>query len=193
MSKPDLENIITSPEAEVFLQMVTRDFYSNSYIGLWIFEVIGREWDEMRAWAEDLKQEINPQTCTWTLPIWEWVYGIPTDTSLTFEYRRQRLLTKIITAKPINPEVIRRGAAALIGTSPESIIIDPNKGPYQFEITVHTTDKSLPYDRLPPYIYDIKPAHLRVNYNVKADPCKNLYCGLLPQIKGNITVYGKEV
>ena len=78
MSKPDLD-IIHSPEAETFLRMVTKGFYDNSYIGLWMYEVIGREWDEMRAWAEGLKTEINPQTCTWSVAIWEWVYGIESD------------------------------------------------------------------------------------------------------------------
>ena len=34
---------------------MTKGFYSNSYTGLWIYEVIGREWDEMRAWAEGMK------------------------------------------------------------------------------------------------------------------------------------------
>lgn len=34
MSKPDLDIIIQSPEAETFLGMVTKGFYSNSYTGL---------------------------------------------------------------------------------------------------------------------------------------------------------------
>ena len=57
MSKPDLDTIIQSPEAETFLGMVTKGFYSNSYTGLWMYEVIGREWDEMRGWAEELQNE----------------------------------------------------------------------------------------------------------------------------------------
>ena len=89
MSKPDLDTIIQSPEAETFLGMVTKGFYSNSYTGLWMYEVIGREWDEMRGWAEELQNEIHPQTCTWSVAIWEWVYGIEPDETLPLEYRRQ--------------------------------------------------------------------------------------------------------
>ena len=68
MSKPEL-NIIHSPEAETFLRMVTKGFYDRSYIGLWLFEVMGREWDEMRSWSENLKSEIFVQTCTWSIGI----------------------------------------------------------------------------------------------------------------------------
>lgn len=161
MAKPDREDIITSPEAETFLQMVTKDFYNNSYIGLWIYEAIGREWDEMREWAEGLKKEIHPQICTWSIPIWEWVYGFPTDETLPLEYRRQRILAKIVGAKPINPEVIRRGVAALIGATPEDVEVDPMAGPYRFDVIIHPTGAPFPYNRIEPYIREIKPSHLR--------------------------------
>lgn len=92
MSKPELD-IIHSPEAETFLQMVTKGFYDRSYIGLWIYEVIGREWDELRRWSEGMRTEIHPQTCTWSIAVWEWVYGFG-DENMTLPLRRQRLLQK---------------------------------------------------------------------------------------------------
>lgn len=156
MSKPDLD-IIHSPEAETFLRMVTKGFYDNSYIGLWMYEVIGREWDEMRAWAEGMKIEINPQTCTWSVAIWEWVYGIESDETLKLEYRRQRILAKILGTKPINPEVIRRGVAALTGAEVE---VEDFSGPYRFDVVMHPTEAPLPYAKVFRYIREIKPAHL---------------------------------
>lgn len=161
MSKPDLDNIITSQEAEAFLQMVTKGFYSNSFMGLWIYEVIGREWDEMRAWAEGMKEEIHPQTCTWSIPIWEWVYGFEPGDTMQLEYRRQRILAKIVAVKPINPEIIRRGVAALIGAEPENVEVDSKAGPYRFDVIIHPTDAPFPYNRIAPYIREIKPSHLR--------------------------------
>ena len=88
MSKPDMDTIIKSPEAKMFLRMVTKDFYNNSYLGLWMYEVIGREWDEMREWAEELKAEIYPQTCTWSIDIWEWIYGRESNDCLPLDDRR---------------------------------------------------------------------------------------------------------
>ncbi len=167
MSKPDLDNIITSPEAETFLQMVTKGFYSNSFMGLWIYEVIGREWDEMRALAEGMKEEINPQTCTWSIPIWEWVYGFEAVDTMQLECRRQRILAKIVAVKPINPEMIRRGVAALIGADPENVEVDPKAGPYRFDVIIHPTDAPFPYNRIALYIREIKPSHLRFEAEVQ--------------------------
>lgn len=168
MSRPDLEQqIITSAEAEAFLRMVTKGFYNQSFTGLWIYEVIGREWDEMRAWAEGLKEEINPQTCTWSVPIWEWVYGIEPDESLGLDFRRQRLLAKITTARPINPEVIRRGVAALVGASVDAVEVNDFVGPYRFEVIIHPQGTPLPYNRINPYIRGIKPSHLRFEADIE--------------------------
>lgn len=159
MSRPDLEGIIRSPSAETFLRMVTKGFYDNSYIGLWMYEVIGREWDEMRKWAEGLKDEINPQTCTWSIGIWEWVYGIKTDEALQLEYRRQRILAKILGTKPVNPEVIRRGVARITGCD---VDITDFAGPYRFALKIHMQEDGdvLPYGLVREYIRVVKPSHL---------------------------------
>jgi len=80
-----------------------------------MYEVIGREWDELREWSEGMRTEIHPQTCTWSIPVWEWVYGFEPDESLTLEDRRRRVLSKVFGVKPINPESIRRGVSAVAG------------------------------------------------------------------------------
>lgn len=159
MSRSDLEGIIRSPSAETFLRMVTKGFYDNSYIGLWMYEAIGREWDEMRKWAEGLKDEINPQTCTWSIGIWEWVYGIETDEALQLEYRRQRILAKILWTKPVNPEVIRRGVVKITGCD---VDITDFAGPYRFALKIHMQEdgETLPYGLVREYIQTVKPSHL---------------------------------
>lgn len=200
MSKPDLDTIIQSPEAETFLGMVTKGFYSNSYTGLWIYEVIGREWDEMREWAEGLQNEIHPQTCTWSVPIWEWVYGIEPDETLPLAYRRQRILSKIVGVKPINPEVIRRGVTALIGGADGEVEVNDFVGPYRFEVILHPSGKNpLNYAKIFTYIREIKPSHLafeaaietKVDITIEVDTSWNLVgfgltnqypCGTRPNI-----------
>lgn len=200
MSKPDLDIIIQSPEAETFLGMVTKGFYSNSYTGLWIYEVIGREWDEMREWAEGLQDEIHPQTCTWSVPIWEWVYGIEPDETLPLAYRRQRILSKIVGVKPINPEVIRRGVTALIGGTDGEVEVNDFVEPYRFEVILHPSGKNpLNYAKIFTYIREIKPSHLafeaaietKVDITIEVDTSWNLVgfgltnqypCGTRPNI-----------
>lgn len=200
MSKPDLDTIIQSPEAEAFLGMVTKGFYGNSYTGLWMYEVIGREWDEMRRWAEGLQDEIHPQTCTWSVAIWEWVYGIEPDETLPLEYRRQRILSKIVGVKPINPEVIRRGVTALIGGADGEVEVNDFVGPYRFEVILHPSGKNpLNYAKIFTYIREIKPSHLafeaaietKVDITIEVDTSWNLVgfgltnqypCGTRPNI-----------
>lgn len=180
MFRPDLEQqIITSEEAKAFLQMVTKGFYNQSFTGLWIYEVIGREWDEMRAWAEGLQNEVAPQTCTWSLPIWEWVYGIEPDDSLELEYRRRRILVKIKAIRPINPETIRRAVAVLIGTSVEAVEVTDLVGPYRFEVIIHPQGTPLPYNRIDPYIRSIKPSHLsfETSFIIIPDNTADIFAG----------------
>lgn len=159
MSRPDIGSIVHSPSAETFLRMVTKGFYDNSYTGLWMYEVIGREWDEMRQWAEGLKNEIHPQTCTWSIGIWEWVYGFERDETLSLESRRQRILAKVISTRPINPEAIRHGVAKITGCD---VDIKDFAGPYRFSLTIHMPEEgeTLPYKSVREYIRTVKPAHL---------------------------------
>lgn len=158
MTKPALD-IIRSPEAEAFLHSVTQGFYNQSYIGLWMYEVMGREWDELREWSEGMRTEIHPQTCTWSIGIWEWVYGFEPDESLTLEERRRRVLSRIFSTRPINPEVLRRGITATAGAETEVIDF---VAPYTFSVTLRITNNPIPMERILRYIYETKPAHLSV-------------------------------
>lgn len=162
MSKPD-RDIIHSQEAQMFLRSVTEGFYNRSCLALWMFEVIGREWDEMAAWSNDLKQEIYVQTCTWSIAIWEWVYGFEPDESMTLEERRQRILSKVRGVRPINPEVMRRGIAAVSGADAG---LKDFSNPFSFSVTMSVTNKPIPIERVLRFIYETKPAHLAVSVEV---------------------------
>ena len=133
MSRAELD-VIRSPSAETFLRMVTQGFYNRSATALWIYEVIGREWDDLRVISEGLRTETQPQTCAWSMGIWEWIYGIETDENLPLEYRRQALMRRIRGVKPVNPAMLRRGLAALLGTGEEDIEIRDFLRPYTFGV-----------------------------------------------------------
>jgi len=166
--------IIKSPQAERMLGMVTKGFYDRAYIAQWMFEVIGREYDEMAEWARGLRAEIFPQTCTWSIPIWEWVYGFEPDDTLSLDHRRQRILAKIIGTAPINPEVIRRGVASLTGAQVEII---ENVAPYVFNIIIYLSGEPVNFVEALRYVRRIKPSHLAFTFKAIAGIRSDRYRG----------------
>ena len=167
MNKPALD-IIKSPSAERMRQMATEGFYDRSRVALWMFEVIGREWDEMGDWAWDLRNEIFPQTCTWSLPIWEWVYGFEPDDTLSLEFRRQRILSKRLERPPINPARIEAALAALTGGT---VNITDFVKPYTFRVDVGETGETIyDYREALKTLRKMKPSHLSFNYESYTEP-----------------------
>ncbi|MDR2044150.1 MAG: YmfQ family protein [Clostridium sp.] len=137
---------------------VTPGFYDRSYTALWMFEVIGREYDGMSEWARTLRDEIFPQTCTWSIAIWEWVYGIEPDERLPLPYRRARLLSRKLQRPPINPAHIEAVLSALTGCP---VIITENVAPYTFHVEVdESVGAAVDYDALYKVLREIKPSHL---------------------------------
>lgn len=55
--KFDLENFPTSESAKRQLGYVTAGFYDRSYVGKWIFQVIGMEYDEARKILEEFPKQ----------------------------------------------------------------------------------------------------------------------------------------
>ena len=79
------------------------DVYGESYVGLWLFQVIGIVIDEVDAIIMDLFDEIFPERSEKLLPYWEKEYGIIPDDTLTLEERRANIKTKRQMIAPINP------------------------------------------------------------------------------------------
>jgi len=153
-----LRDIIQSPTAERMRHMVTDGFYDRSRTGLWMFEVIGREYGDMAKWSEELKYEINPQTCTWSISIWEWVYEIESDETLPLEVRRQNLSSKRLSRLPINPARIEATLSFITGCL--ITVIDPIS-PYKFHvISDESNTMIIDYSTALKKLRTIKPSHL---------------------------------
>lgn len=163
MSKPSLD-IIRSPTAEEMLRMVSQGFYDKSYIALWLFEVIGREYDDMSAWSQELKLEIFIQTCTWSVGLWEWVYGISSNLKLPLEQRRAQILAQQLRRPPINPAQIEGVISAFTGCPTR--ITDPVK-PYTFALEIDESNAKFPvdYKAARELLNQIKPSHLAAIWN----------------------------
>jgi hypothetical protein len=188
-------DIIKSPEAERMRQMVTAGFYDESYIGLWLMEVIGREYDGMAEWSGSLRDEAFPQTATWSISIWEFLYGIEPDDSLPLEFRRQRILSTRLRRPPINPARIESAISALTGST---VKITENTAPYTFTIEIDASGGIL-YDlrRALRLLREIKPSHLAftmVNsmFGTAAVYTAAAFSGLYISISTEVKVYGMD-
>lgn len=63
--KFNLENFPTSESAKKMLSYVTGGFYDESYVGKWIFQVMGIEYDKALEMAVALPEQFFVETATW--------------------------------------------------------------------------------------------------------------------------------
>ena len=98
-----LENFPTSESAKRMLSYVTQGFYDRSYVGKWIYEVMGLEYDQARKIAEDLQKQCFPETATWGLMYHEIKWGLPVRENLSYEERRRLIYQKRDYRAPVTP------------------------------------------------------------------------------------------
>ena len=65
--KFDLEAFPTSESAVRMLSYVSQGFYDSSYVGKWLYQVMGMEYDDVRKIIEELPYQMFPETATWGL------------------------------------------------------------------------------------------------------------------------------
>lgn len=105
MKNFDLENFPTSESAKRMLDGVTggNGFYDNSYVGKWLFQVIGKEWDSAREILEELPDQFFPEKATWGLMYHEIKWGLPVRENLSYEERRRLIYQKRDNRAPMTP------------------------------------------------------------------------------------------
>lgn len=100
----NLEQFPTSETGKKMLGYVTGNgFYENSYVGKWIFQVMGQELDEVRKIVEALPYQAFVETATWGLRYHEEKYGLPISENLPMEERRKRIIEKRDMKAPMTP------------------------------------------------------------------------------------------
>ena len=88
----DLESFPTNEVARRLLTYVTRGWYDKSYVGKWIFEVIGLELDSAIKRVEELQNQAFLEKADWGLYFHELMYGIPMNAADDIEERRRTIL-----------------------------------------------------------------------------------------------------
>ncbi len=103
MEKFDLENFPTSESAKKMLGYVSDGFYDKSYVGKWLFQVMGAEYDKTLKIIEDLPAQFFPETATWGLMYHEIKWGLPVRPNLSYEERRRLIYLKRDYRAPMTP------------------------------------------------------------------------------------------
>lgn len=121
-----------------------------------IIASISNELDKLDIDTEDLLKQLFPQTCTWSIDLWEEMCGLShNDTSL--EVRRGKVLAKLTRDSPMTPYEMKK----IIGNFGNEVLVNSFPKESRFEIllktktTIHGVLTSIIDE-----IEDAKPAHL---------------------------------
>lgn len=91
--------------------------YGDSYVGLWLFQVLGLAMTGPDEAAEALRKETTPATATsqGLLAMWEEHFGLPTDESLSDEARQAKLILQAQVWGQCNPAKLAQAVSNLLG------------------------------------------------------------------------------
>lgn len=103
MGKIDLESFPTSASARRMLSYVSEGFYDKSYVGKWIYQAMGLEYDAALEIVEDFPNQFFPETATWGLAYHEVKWGLPVRENLSYEDRRRLIYLKRDCRAPMTP------------------------------------------------------------------------------------------
>ena len=146
--------ILTNPKAQEIIDWVSQ-LYGDSYVGLWIFEVLGTILGEAEALAEGMRSETQPTTADRLLDLWEESYGLAPDPALNTRQRQARLAMQRLARGPASPARLERAVTAATGYE---AMVTENTDPYTFTIGIFC-DEVLDLDAVAEKIRWIKPAH----------------------------------
>lgn len=152
------DDIITSTSAKRMLDRVS-PIYNNSYVGLWMFEAIGKEYDGVWEIIHTLPDQLFPESVTWAIELWEQRYGITPPATATLEERRRKILAARSVPSPFTPTALQKYIQQL--TRRESEVVD-HVGPFTFGVFIAANDSMDNSDisAIAAYIKRHKPSHM---------------------------------
>ncbi len=174
------EKIITSDEARKILNHVS-PIYGDSYVGLWLFQIIGSELDDIKLWSEELKLQTSIQTATWSLPYWEREYDITPDADWNVEQRRLAVISKMRYKAPMNPKKLSEIASVFSGVP---VDIAENTGKNKFSVYVRKNISVFSFFKAKAAIDRAKPAHLI--YDIQITEIRESYVDIKSAVNNEI-------
>lgn len=148
----NLDEFPVREAARDMLGMVS-PIYDQSYVGKWMFEIMGLPIGEAQQYVRELKDQLCPETATWSLGYWEQSYGLPTIPGLSIEERRWRIIRRRNYRKPMNPARMELLLEELCG---RDVTIRENVAPHTFGVEIAPGDSEVDIDRLEELLDEIK-------------------------------------
>lgn len=158
----DLEHFPTSETAVRMMEHISPIYY-RSYVGKWIFQVMGLEMDEARALFLALRDEAFPERTTWTIDIWERRYAIIPKPTETIEDRRRNIRMKQSLLLPMNPARLEE---IVSGMSGGNAIVTENVDDYTFSVDIKNPGPGMDTLGIIGEIKRRKPSHQNFRFSV---------------------------
>ena len=161
------EMIVQSTSAKRMIETVS-PIYEDAYVGCWLFEDIGREWDRLWKIIDKLPDQLFPQLASWLLYLWEERYGITPNIGDDDETRRIRNMEAEAPPKPFTPFTLNQWVYA---NCRRQALVEDHVGPYTFGVYVVNHPDSLPldYSKLYKYIVQHKHSHMSFELRLESD------------------------
>ncbi len=115
MERDVSRDLPASASARKMLGYVSGGLYERSYVGKWIFEVMGIEHDAAWRIVRDLPEQLFAEAATWGLAYHEMKWGLPVRKNLSYEERRRLIRQKRDYRAPMTPYRMERLLEAMTG------------------------------------------------------------------------------
>lgn len=201
----NIENFPTSESARRMMRYITGNgFYDQSYVGKWIFQIMGEEMDDARKRIEDeLPYQAFPETATWGLRYHEEKYGLPVRNNLPYEERRKIILEKRNTRAPMNPYMMEKILENVTG---RKVHIDDTGGPINtFTVDIEPGDNLVDVAAAIKKLKEIKQSHVsfvfrftvraHIDLMGRSEKYKERFiqCGTIPMISTGFRIAETDV
>jgi len=156
------EMIVQSTAAKRMIEMAS-PIYEDSYVGSWIFEILGRSWDEVWEIIDDMPNQLFPHMVTWLIDLWERRYGITPNIGDDLDTRRRRLLEAEAQPQPFTPWALDQYVYAQCG---RHVVVDEHIAPYTFGVYIVDNVDALPLDYSKVRRHIIKHKHSHMSFEL---------------------------
>lgn len=179
------QRILTSETGRDFAGQVA-PIYGDSFIGLWLFQVMGAEWDAVRKWCREIGPQTVPHTATWSLDFWEQEYGIPKDPAMGTAQRRKRILSYMRDRAPMNPVTL--GRIASVAAANAEAEIEELTGPNHFTVWISALPNAADVEKITAAVKRAKPAWLDFDVKYEQHDVGAVYTAGALQMSYDITM-----
>lgn len=181
----DLENFPDNQTAKEMLSYVTKGFYDDSYVGKWIFQVMGLELSQAQRLYRKLIRQIFPESATFGLRYQEEKYGLAVKENLSVEERRKLIKEKRDSRVWMNPHQMENVLQTMTGCT--VVVTDDLPEANTFRVIFHNGEGAVSFDKVRKKIMSLKQSHvllLEMEENIKNE--MNRRMGMAHQVSKTI-------